>query len=45
MKYTEKQLKEEAQKAYNLGVRDALEELSGLYDDIDETDLWKETFN
>jgi hypothetical protein len=39
-----KHLQDECQKAYNQGVRDALEELSGLYEDIDETDLWQETF-
>lgn len=30
--------------AYNQGVQDALEELSSIFEGIEDTDLWAETF-
>ena len=39
-----KHLQEECQKAYNQGVRDALEEMSELFEGVTDTDLWSETF-
>ena len=38
-------LSDEAKKAYNQGVQDALEEMSQLFEGVTDTDLYKETFN